>query len=449
MNDRERPTFSDYGDRELLDLVRLRLVSQAEIPRWNVLMSSYHYLGFNGMIGERLRYVATVDDNWIALLGWHAAALKCGVRDRWIGWHPEVRYGRLRLIANNTRFLMLPARRIPNLASRILGAVRRRLSADWQSAYGHPVVLAETFVDVRFQGTCYHAAGWLQIGMSRGWGRTGHGYRRHGSEKRVFVVPLRPDARDALRDPTRFPDLACAQGVRTMTTAVLGSLYDCLKTLPEHRKARGIRHRLPSIYAIAVGALLCGARSYVAIAEWGHDLTQAQLRRVGARYHPTAKRYQAPAESTIRRIISRTPPEDIDRAVSRWLSERTDDDCIAIDGKTMKNARREDGKAVHLLSAFLHHDGVVLAQQEVDKKTNEIKHVKPLLENVELTGKVVTADALHTQKTTATFLVDEKKADYLFIVKKNQETLYKDIADLADEAFSPCDDHGRQGPRQA
>lgn len=437
MNSITRPTYSTYSDRDLVSNVTVRLVSHQEISRWNKLVSAYHYLGFHGMVGERLRYVAVVDEQWIALLGWHTAALKCGVRDRWIGWHPEVRYGRLRLIANNTRYLLLPERRVPNLASRILSLTLRRLSADWTLIYGHPVVLAETFVDMRFHGTCYRAANWLDLGSSRGYRKTGNGYQWHGSEKHVLVHPLAKDARSLLRDPTRHGELSTTKGVRTMNATALGSLYEQLKRLPDPRKARGKRHRATCIFAIIIGALLCGARSYLAVMEWGRDLSQAHLRRVGARYNPKTKRYEAPSEATIRRMMYAADPERVDRLVSEWLSSQTADAGVAVDGKTMRNARGDDGKQVHLLSAFLHEEGVVVAQRQVDNKTNEITQVEPLLKNVDLTGKVLTADAMHTQKTTARFLVQEKQADFVFIVKENQKTLYDDIKSLGDEAFSP------------
>jgi hypothetical protein len=110
---------------------------------------------------------------------------------------------------------------------------------------------------------------------------------------------------------------------------------------------------------------------------------------------------------------------------------------IAIDGKTLKASARKGERPVHLLSAFLHQQQGVIAQVYVDTKSNEIPAVKPLLEPLEIRGAVVTADALHTQKNTATFLVQEKKVDYLFVVKDNQETLNHDIETLHLEDFPP------------
>lgn len=105
-------------------------------------------LGFRKMCGRRLRDVAVHDDRWLALPGWHAAALHCAARERWIGWSSMQRRARLFLIANNTRYLLLPgAAGTPRRASRVLGRSLRRLARDWQALHRHELLLAESFVD--------------------------------------------------------------------------------------------------------------------------------------------------------------------------------------------------------------------------------------------------------------------------------------------------------------
>jgi len=116
-------------------------------------MAQHHYLGSLPKISETLWYVACWHDQWVALLSFSASALKCAVRDSWIGWGMHNRYDRLKLIVNNSRFLILPDRHRPNLGSRVLSLCSRRLNADWQETFGHSVVLLETFVDSqRFSG---------------------------------------------------------------------------------------------------------------------------------------------------------------------------------------------------------------------------------------------------------------------------------------------------------
>jgi len=123
--------------------------------------------------------VATYLGEWVALLCFSAAAWKCAVRDRWIGWGYRHQYDRLNLVANNSRFLILPDWHRPNLGSRTLSLCERRLPADWQGRFGHPLVLLETFVDPgRYQGIVYKAANWFYLGDTRGFRRTRQGLRR-------------------------------------------------------------------------------------------------------------------------------------------------------------------------------------------------------------------------------------------------------------------------------
>ena len=122
----------------------VRLLRSGEEAPWRERMAAEHYLGDVPSVGECLRYVATVDEQWVALLAWGPAALVCGPRERWLGWAPALRRRRLSLVANNTRFLILNGMRIPNLASAVLAANTRRLAADWRRVHRHPVWLAET-----------------------------------------------------------------------------------------------------------------------------------------------------------------------------------------------------------------------------------------------------------------------------------------------------------------
>jgi hypothetical protein len=137
----------------------------------------------------------------------------------------------------------------------------------------------------------------------------------------------------------------------------------------------------------------------------------------------------------------------VDTAVSAWLAQQGLGEAIAIDGKTLRGSRDGEGKPWHLLSAITHESGVVVGQEAVDAKTNEITRVEPLLDDLDLEGRTVTADALHTQKKFVHYLIDEKQADFVFIAKENQPTLLDDIKALDWGSFSPSGEHLRQGPR--
>jgi hypothetical protein len=182
-----------------LDQVEVRPIAAEERLGWRLFMARYHYLGYRAPIGEHLLYAAFLDEELVALLGWAAAALRAPLRERYIGWDEPTKRQRLHLVVNNVRFLVLPWVRVHNLASKVLAANLRRLSADWEQRYRHPVYLAETFVDsTRFRGTCYRAANWLYLGQTAGRSKQGNAYVRTGTPKALYVFPLHSKTRQRL-----------------------------------------------------------------------------------------------------------------------------------------------------------------------------------------------------------------------------------------------------------
>jgi hypothetical protein len=430
------------AQKELQELA-VQPITRSDEQRWNQLMNEYHYLGFRHIVGESIKYIAQIRGEWVALIGWGTAAFKCGERDRWIGWAKEQQWRRLIYIANNARFLILPDVAIPNLASKVLALNLRRLSADWTVSHGHPILIAETFVDhSRFVGTCYRAANWEQLGQTKGFGRNAGKYYEHGTPKTVYVYPLKKNAKQLLTASLFAPELTGGQKpMADLDKANLGSdggLVWYFQQIADPRKRRGIRHEAAVILAVAACAVLSGARSLIAMGEWAADLPQDILRRLGCRYHEEKRAYIPPSEPTIRRHLQSIDADEFDRTINRWLAEQADPDAIAVDGKTLKGARNADGKQLHLMSAILHQKGVVVSQMPVDQKTNEITCFRPLLDSVDIAGKVVTADAMHTQVDHANYLKGERGADYFFIVKGNQPTLLESVELLEDGDFSPC-----------
>lgn len=163
-------------------------------------LSQFHYLGFGGAVGENLQY--TVRDGQSRLLGclvFGAAAWKCQARDQFVGWTVEQRRGTLARVTNNTRFLILPWVEVSHLASWVLAAVTRRLSADWQRKYGHPIDMVETFVEKdRFRGTAYRAANWRCVGQTTGRTRQDKDRVIQAPVKEVFLYPLHPTFQQCL-----------------------------------------------------------------------------------------------------------------------------------------------------------------------------------------------------------------------------------------------------------
>ena len=163
-------------------------------------MARFHYLGFGGAVGENLQYVVRDGQSRpLACLVFGAAAWKCQARDRFVGWTAEQQQQHLGLVANNTRFLILPWVKVPDLGSWILGRVAGRIARDWQSKYGHPVVLLETFVErQRFRGTVYRAANWQPVGVTAGRSRQDRHTCLQVPRKDIYLYPLRRSFREAL-----------------------------------------------------------------------------------------------------------------------------------------------------------------------------------------------------------------------------------------------------------
>lgn len=172
----------------------------ADEPLFNGLMESHHYLGYEQPVGEHLKYLVWAQGRPVACLAWSSAPRHLGSRDRFIGWSADARRRNIRLIAYNTRFLILPWVAVPHLASHILSRIARRLSPDWERLYQHPIYFLETFVDPeRFRGTCYRAANWVVLGRTTGRGKDDHTNRPNRSIKEVLGYPLTPRFRQFLQ----------------------------------------------------------------------------------------------------------------------------------------------------------------------------------------------------------------------------------------------------------
>ena len=188
----------------------LPLAGSPEEGRFHGYLRQHHYLGLR-VVGENLKYLVQARDGQdVACLLFGAAAWQTGARDKFIGWIPAQRAGGLSHLVNNTRFLILPWVKVAGLASHVLSRTVRRLSADWQHKYGHPVFLVETFVERdRFAGTSYRAANWQLVGQTRGRGRQGPDPRlRSTSIKDVFVYPLHRHFRQRLQTVAAAQPLA-------------------------------------------------------------------------------------------------------------------------------------------------------------------------------------------------------------------------------------------------
>jgi hypothetical protein len=392
--------------------LRVAPILPGDAGRFDAELDEHHWLGHR-MVGETMRYVA-VDavGEWVALVGFASPALSCGPRDRLIGWSPEVQLRRLRFVASNQRFCILPAGRRKNTASTVMSRTLQRLSADWVDSWGHPVLLVETFVDPsRHLGTCYGASSFLRLGETQGFGRQSGRYVAHGQIKHVYVRSLHRLSIEVLAGTFDHPLLADPRSAASVAqidfnTADLSSLIRRIETITDPRDKRGVRHGFATTLVLIACATLAGNKSLVAISEWCESSSQEVLGRLGARISPASALLIPPSDATIRRATMAVDANEFDRIVNAWAGEQADrrgrsravgdgttgdddtgdpsstgstpdDDSdttgadltgVAVDGKAVRGAKREDGTQVQLLAALRHDTGMVIGHANVENE---------------------------------------------------------------------------------
>lgn len=443
-----KPTrLPDEVEQRLLDEVCVRVAERDQLPRLNTLLDQHHYLGSLKPVGERLYYVATdASGRWLAILVFSAAANHLRARDQWIKWSNEQRRRRLRLVTNNCRFLVLPGCSVPNLGSRVLRLTLDRLSVDWQAHYGHPILVVETFVDPdQFQGTVYTANGWVELGETDGWGRHRRDYYvKHDKPKRLFVRALAPGACRSLQAEHLKPCLAAVEAEVparcTKRVKEIESIVQCFRQLPEYR-ARVESYPLFSLATLILLAMLCEApRGQTDLEKFARGMSQGQRRALGIRRNVQGK-YPAPSQSTFSRFFARVDQAKLEATLQEIQQQvrgpAPKEELVVIDGKEPNH-----GSGASVLTAVSVPSQYYLGSAVVDVKTNEIPVAQErLIPPMDLEGRFVSLDALHTQDETARRVVLEAGGDYLLTAKRNQLTLLANIqkkvaAPQAD--FPPC-----------
>lgn len=220
---------------------------------------------------------------------------------------------------------MLEAHRRPNHASKVLALVLRRLSEDFLARWGHPVLAVETFTDpTRHSGTCYKASNFSQVGYTSGYARGRGHFVHHGSAKAYWLRTLRRDGLAILSRPFDHPAIArrSVMDFPDLNALDISGLIEALGQVPDPRKARGIRHQLPQVLAVAELATLRGATSLIAIGQVAAELPGEALRRLGCFVSPSTGDIVAPEESTIRRILQKEDRRERAGSRRRCLARR-------------------------------------------------------------------------------------------------------------------------------
>lgn len=412
--------------------IEVRVAKRNEIKRFDALLDEKHPLGRTRPIGDFVRQIVCIDDEWVALFVWGPCAYRLADRDEWIGWPASVRAERQKLIVQNRRFLILADKGTKrNLASRCLGAAVRELRGIWMERFGYTPLLAETFTDFEqgYEGTCYRAAGWTAVGFSKGNRRHRADFYQEGeSPKKLWLKPLVPDAVTRLCAPAvdeaqMKGAQSNAHGVMPIKDTQLRSLSVALQQVPDPRK-RASPFRCGVVLCITVMAVFSGHNNIKAIHRFASRLTQAQRTKLGLPFKKGTKVRQIPSYSVFYSLLEKMDLNEFARVLNGWLqdNEGTLPKALAVDGKFI----RDNGGVL----SFVHHDtGVpermVPVKQKEKGDLHEVKAAqKAIVEGPALDGAILTFDALHTQDKTARAVV-EKGGDYIIQVKGNRKNLRK------------------------
>jgi hypothetical protein len=440
---KRKPGDLSAEEQHVLDHGHIRLLTSPEdIRRCDRAIVKHHYLHNVSLVGEHLRYGFFHKGRCLAVATWSAAAFHIKDRDQFIGWTGEQCRRRRALIANNSRLLVMPDCHYPNLISRFMKLMLERLSADWQKRWNHPLALVETFVDPRYyRGTAYKVSGWSHLGKTAGWKRDAEDfYEKNNAPKQIWVRELVKKACVKLRAPQLPPEWASVEqdaAVRcTAKAAEIRSLMESLlKEVPEFRRAQALAYPLPGLIALMIMAAAQGVvRGPQDLAGYADTLSQGQLRALRFRADPHTRDIRCPKKTTFTRVLHEVDDDLIERVLLRWQDQilgPRQDRIVIMDGKKVRHAGVEIVNAVDGQGRFL---GSVVT----DSKSNEIPAARQLLGGQDLLGKILVADAMHTQDETTQQILFEGGGDYLLTVKGNQSTIETNVANLfVKQSFSP------------
>lgn len=418
--------------------------TKKDIARFSKLAEEFHYMGEGCPAGDTLRMVVVADGEWVALLLWGSACYRLKLRDEWIGWTPQQRSARQKLVVQNRRFVLLtqPGEH-PNLASRILGQVVRELPALWKERFGYEPLLAETFSDIEArEGTCYKASGWTALGKTKGYSRHAADYYvKNDRPKKLWVRELRRNATGLLRSihlPGEFKKGAGsdADGVMPINAKQIESLHEALCKVPDPRAKNCVYH-IGAILSIVAMGVFSGHKDLKAIMRFAGRMTLPQRKKLALPDFEKGSRYKKiPSYTSVYNLLTQLDLNAFSQVLSDWLAQHrgTLPVALAMDGKFIRDtvglvtlAEHDTGSPVAMIDA---------SQKDGDGERCELKAAqKMIIKQEDLTNTVITADALNAQKDTARAIV-ERGGEYCIQVKGNQETIRQE-AELSTKELSP------------
>jgi hypothetical protein len=412
----------------------IRKIRKDELKQFKKLEGEYHYMGETRSGGDTLRLVIEDGGVWVALMVWGSACYRLKYRDAYIGWCATLRARRQKLVVQNRRFTILakPGER-PNLASQALALCVRELPALWRANFGYEPLLAETFCDQEVSaGTCYRAAGWTPLGMTKGFSRsrqTNDYYVPNDRPKALWVKPLRPDACQMLSGmslPTECLGGADsdAYGVLPFAESALESLHDALCKVADPRKKNRQFHIGTMLTLLTLG-VMAGHKDLKGIIRYCDKLTQKQRvalglprfdRKGGGNYRKT------PSYTALYSLLNQLAPDTFASVLGEWIRahEGSLPRQLALDGKFVRDV-------TGMVSLADASSGIPLAmasasQKEGEGEKCELKVALNLIKEADLSNALVSADALHCQQEAVREIL-MSGGEALVQVKGNQKSI--------------------------
>ena len=409
-------------ERKYLDLSALvvRGAGPGDERRCEQLLKEHHYLPECAVAGHRGWQIAEIAGEWVAISLWAGAAKRLKPREAWIGWDPRTRAQRLKLVVQQARYCVLVDQ--PNLASCVLGAMIRHLGEWWQQKHGFQPLLAETFVDPqRFLGTCYRAAGWQEVGLTKGYHRSRDYYQTGDGLKSMWLKPL-VQAAALLSGPlgqlpsTCRPALPLASmGVLPIKELQAESLYAAFQRVPDPR-AVNRRHRCATVLTIVAMGILMGHTRVSDFIRLATQLNVRQRRMLGYWRAPGRLTGRAPGKDVFYTLLSKIDPDALAAVLNGWLEAQRDQlpAALALDGKAVGD------RLAQVISLVESETGATVAVIPVlaAEKEHEVPAARALLGSMDLEGSVVSLDAGHANHATAQTIV-RQGGDYLIQLKGN------------------------------
>lgn len=418
----------------VLKNLTVRALEEDEHARAGELLREQHYLG-DCPQGRRLLQVVEQGDRWVALLDWGPACWKLADRESHIGWTHQQRAQRLGLIVQNRRFLVLGEERMPNLASRALGLALKALPKHWEQRHGYRPLMAETFTDIeQFEGTCYKANNWTQLGLSKGYERHRADYfKKHGRPKKLWIKSLNRNSRrilTAIDVPSSYePGLNHNTPERDLALTKT-QMQNLRAHFQEHFKDPRRNNRTypaSSLLVFIAMALFAGRDNLTSIQRYGNLLTGQQRAWLDFPLRKGTSTRRVPSFRALHNFLTQIDPQTFSECLNAWLGTHlgTLPRALAVDGKWVRDRALSLCLSEHETGAPVAVDfAAEVSKTDENKREGEQTVAMELYAKTNLEGATITGDALNCNKPQAHAILDAG-GDYFLQLKNENRHAYQ------------------------